>query len=645
MSLLLPVALLGLLTVPLILLLHLLRNRRQQLPISSLRLWRGLQQKRQGALPRNIPLSLLLVLQLLVAAGLTLGLAQPAFSFLRGQPQHLIFVLDTTTSMLAEDARPADTPQFISENTALGSLARRFDLARQVVQVELEGLQPQDSFAIINLNQRPELLLSGDGTQKIQARLTLDNLVPGGTGLDLPAALTLANGLIVPDRPNRIIVLTDDSYVVDSTHLPAVLAPLTWQSFGPGLSAADLPAFANQALLNVSSRNLPDGRHRIFARIVNYGAGTVERTLRLTADGRPVDSVTVQLEAQAETAQVWTLPAAAETAAVEIVEPDVLPADNRAELLLFNPIRYQVLLLTEQAAGGNGEPNLALRRALEAQPGVELTIVDLATWADQPFSEFDLLVFDGWPADLTDWPAGNLLLIDPPLGHPQLTVDNFRRTMRPDLETTSTLLAGVDLSGVYFTRLPAVQLPAWATVDALAVTTTTDTGPPTPLIFHGDVADSRVVVWAFDLAQSNLPARLALPLLTGNTLANLLSTAPAAVVPLGEPVNLTGRVTVEMPDGERLSPTGQTDQFERTKQPGLYRLLSRADSQVGGFAVHAGSVLESNLAAQFDPGQLVELDTGAATALPVTEFEEVWPWLAAAAVLLITVEGWLAWRT
>ena len=81
MNLLVPLGLLGLLTLPVILVLHLLRNRRELLPIPSLRLWYGLQQKKQGRLPRSIPLTLMLLLQVLAAGALTLALARPVLSF------------------------------------------------------------------------------------------------------------------------------------------------------------------------------------------------------------------------------------------------------------------------------------------------------------------------------------------------------------------------------------------------------------------------------------------------------------------------------------------------------------------------------------------------------------------------------------
>src|SRR6185503_9435614 len=109
--------------------------------------------------------------------------------------------------------------------------------------------------------------------------------------------------------------------------------------------------------------------------------------------------------------------------------------------------------------------------------------------------------------------------------------------------------------------------------------------------------------WAFDLAASNLQARLALPLLMANTLQTLLSPAPQPVVPLGEPVLINGNFSIEVPGGRRLSSLeleGSSGLFTRTKQPGLYKIYNDQDAFVAGFAIHAGSALESNLSPQFE---------------------------------------------
>jgi hypothetical protein len=635
-SFLFPIAALGLLTLPIILILHLLRNRRQQLPIPSLELWRGLQQKKHGALPRSIPLSLMLMLQLFIATVLTLALAQPVFSFLLNQPRQLIFILDTTTSMMAEDGSPNP-----GQN-------RRFDMARQVIQEQLQALSDQDTFAVIGLNSQPEILLSGSAEQRTQALLALDNLVPGATGLDLPAALTLANGLVDLNRLNQIIILTDGNYTIEANALPPILAPVEWQI----IPASRRPsASSNQALLNVSARMWPDGRHRLFARVINYSDETVARTMRVLIGERLFAETTVQLEPQAETARAWTLPESAETAAVEIVEPDALPLDNRAELLLLDTARYRVLLVSETPA--------TLARALEAQPGVELTIDAPSARTHDP-DDFDLTVFEGMglPIDLTTWPKGNIWVVSPPLGHPLLPAENYTRNLRPDPATASTLLTSVDLSGVYFNRVHQLTLPTWANVDLTTASAPTSGqgeasfNPGQPLIFHGSVGDTRLVVWAFDLAASNLPARLALPLLTANTLQTLLSPAPQSVVPLGEPVPINGNFRVEIPGGRRLFPTleekRESQVFAYTQQPGLYKIYNDQNEWVAGFAVHAGSALESNLTMQLQPDTFNSLREPASRTLntppPQTEYYDFWPWLAGLALTVVIIEGWLAWR-
>jgi hypothetical protein len=627
MNLLLPLALWGLVSLPLILILHLLRHRRPQLPIASLQLWRGLQQKKQGRLPRAIPFSLMLLLQLFIAATLTLALAQPVSSFLLPYPQHLIFILDTTTSMLAEDASP-----------------RRFDAARQFIQQRLQTLAGKDTFTLIGLNAQPEILLSGDGSQKMEALLTLDNLVPGGVSLNLPAALHLANGWLDPHRQNQIIILTDGSFTVEPDSLPTILAPIEWQLFptpplSPPVGGEGGGQEGNQAVLNVSVRTLPDGRHRLFARAINYSDAPAVRTLRVWADDRQFDEISLSLDPQAETARIWTLPAAARTAAVELVELDVLPLDNRAEVWLADVPRYQVLLVSDAS-----EP---LTRALSAQPGVEVT-VDSPTARAYNSQDFDLTVFegDGLPMDMTAWPAGNILVVNPPLGHPLLPAQKHTRNLRPNPAAASPLLVGVDLSGVYFNRVVQFDtLPAWAEVD---LDTANPPTPPLPLILHGYTGPTRLVVWAFDLANSNLPARLALPLLTANTLQALLAPAPQPVSPVGESVPINGNFSVEIPGGRRLFPppgqSGWEGFFTRTKQPGLYQIYNPQNKPVAGFAIQAGSALESNLAQPLEVDKLNVQGSTLNMLMPQIDYYEYWPWLAGLVLMVVMFEGWLAWR-
>ncbi|MEM7348517.1 MAG: hypothetical protein AAF485_30185, partial [Chloroflexota bacterium] len=240
-------------------------------------------------------------------------------------------------------------------------------------------------------------------------------------------------------------------------------------------------------------------------------------------------------------------------------------------------------------------------------------------------------------------------VVNPPLGHPLLPAQNFIRDVRPNLEDPVPLLAGIDMSGVYFQRVPQVVLPGWATADLLA-TSTGSSDNELPLVFSGTIDQSQIVVWAFDLEASNLPARLALPLLTANTLSTLLTTSIPAVIRLGEPVDLGPATTVELPGGRRLTLSstqdelGESRQFTRTKQPGLYRIYNNADQLVAGFAVQAGSALEANPQAQFSSETVTQRFTSDETTTFVDDQYRFWPWLIGVALFVIMIEGWLAWR-
>ena len=89
MTFLLPLGLLALLTLPIILILHLLRERRRRMAVPSLLHWQNLPRKREGERIRRLPLTLLLLLHLLVAALIGLALGRPQLVERLQQPCHV----------------------------------------------------------------------------------------------------------------------------------------------------------------------------------------------------------------------------------------------------------------------------------------------------------------------------------------------------------------------------------------------------------------------------------------------------------------------------------------------------------------------------------------------------------------------------
>ncbi|OQX65048.1 MAG: hypothetical protein B5M51_01925, partial [Anaerolinea sp. 4484_236] len=96
-------ALLGLLAIP-ILLLYMLKLRRQDVKVSSTLLWQMVVQDRQANIPwQRLRRNLLLFIQLLILAALVFALLRPAFSSDMISNAEVIVVLDASASMQATD--------------------------------------------------------------------------------------------------------------------------------------------------------------------------------------------------------------------------------------------------------------------------------------------------------------------------------------------------------------------------------------------------------------------------------------------------------------------------------------------------------------------------------------------------------------
>src|SRR5690349_18186769 len=189
MTFLLPLGLLALLTLPVILLLHLLRERRRRVAVPSLLHWQNLPRKHEGERIRRIPLTLLLLLHLLVAALIGLALGRPQLvGALGGGARQIAIIVDTSTSMAAR-----------------AGASTRFALARERARAALSGLDSGDRAILIAAGPTARVIASGSAGDLDILLAALDQLRPGGTGTDVDGALTLAEAAFDQQRARRVL--------------------------------------------------------------------------------------------------------------------------------------------------------------------------------------------------------------------------------------------------------------------------------------------------------------------------------------------------------------------------------------------------------------------------------------------------------
>ena len=211
--------------------------------------------------------------------------------------------------------------------------------------------------------------------------------------------------------------------------------------------------------------------------------------------------------------------------------------------------------------------------------------------------------------------------------------------MAPDDPLTRYL----DWSQVSVLQARHVEVPDWA-----RVLVDSEGGP---LVFAGETGGRRVAVLTFRLQDSDLPLQLAFPVLMSNLMAYLAPaqafSAPDGLLPgetlLIRPAGGDAAIAIDDPTGQRFqaAATEAGVLFANTDRLGLYTVVS-TQRVVGQFAVNLFNPGESTIA----PAAQLTIGQSAVTATPANETGqlELWPWLAAIALLILLIEWYVYHR-
>ena len=648
MTFLYPLGLLGLMALPVIVALHLWRERRQRYAVSSLHLWKQVPVEASHSRPTRLPITWLLLLDLMIAALLSLAWAQPQFqsNWSPTPARQVVIVIDVSTSMRARSG-----------------VTTRFDQAKSAAATLLSGLGPGDSATVVAFADGAHLV--GDtrqvGISALAERVAYLN--PGETGHDLSAALALGQAAVQPDLPAEFHILTDGAFADPGDAIVRSFAyPLRWRLAG---EAQD-----NQAVLALNAVLTSGNTLEVFTRVANFGSAQAQRTIVLQVDGQDAAQADLTIPPNASVPQSWTLKVTpafqSPTVAVRLEGQDALAEDDYAFAAISASAgsalpgsgKLRVLLVA-----ANPSP---LVQAFHALPQVELTVIAPQDYAlrlaQVDRSPDDLTVLRGFLP--TQLPNGLVLVVDPPQGDGILSAQG-KRDIPPgallQLQANDPLLASVDLSGIrwgrafHLTALPAGFVSVVQAGDA-------------PLLVRGDVQDGATHVAALlaDLDKGDLSRTPAFPILIGNLVnsihADLLppSLLSGQVVDL-PPAGSYTEIQITPPQGDPLIlNAGSSLEWKGTLDPGLYTFEMK-DSQgktlraVTG--VNAGESDESDLRprpwsqALLDAtsGATAPLNEGVLTAAGRQRLDPVplslTPALLALALASLILEASLAWRS
>lgn len=471
------------LSLPLIILFHLLARRRRELTVPSLLLWRRVLENEKPSLRfRRLVADFLLILQLTTAALTVIALAGPR---LTGNDNRItgpsVIVIDVSAGMSAADedgrVRLED-----ARNEAIRLVKGKALNSDMAILAGGATIRPISGFT----RSRRELLDALRGLEGSDEA--------GDPGLSLRAATALASSR----RGSRTIFITDGAF--DSS-----------PGFGSGVETIIVgTAVENAGITLMDIRNLPGGGKELILAGQNFGTRTRNLHLAITLDGRELMGESFLLGAGERVSRnlVWqdNLEGRLE-ASLTGEEADALTADDRAYAVLSPDSRTRVILYTTE--------NWFLETLLSSHPGLDLEVRRRGSGEavfDPPPEDADILVLDRVAPPLPA--ATGILAIYPFEGsNPGLPLG-----IGPVVSGSSPVAWDNDHPVMQDVDLSRVSISRSVLMDPVPGTRVLAESGNGPLILCGDEGNRRWTALSFDLLASSLPINPAFPILFSNTL-------------------------------------------------------------------------------------------------------------------------------
>jgi hypothetical protein len=594
--------------------LYLLRLRRRRVSVPFIALWESLlADRRSSRLFSSLRHLLSLLLALLVVALLTLSFADPRPRSADSSARSAVMLIDAGVTMQASDVVPSRLGAAIAEAR---KLVRSAGTGRYLLVAQMDA------------SVTPLSPMSGE-------RHVLEQALEQVSATDLPTDHERAYRFaldVLDGRPGaELIVISDTALAPD----PAVTRALERAR----IAVSHVPIGRRSDDVGISAfavRRYPLDKNRSELLVELYSASphTEDVELTLLGDGVPIDVQRMRLPARESVRRVYDdVTGVAHTLEARLSLPgdhDDLAADDRAYAAL--PERRRSKVLCVSAA------NLYLQAALLLDEYLDVDVVAPAAYTAA--DGYDAVIFDRFvPKEPPVAPAFYIAPSADSAG-PLAVTGELERPLFDALRNKHPILRFTALRDVNVSRAVLVKPAPGDTVVAADARG--------PLIVAGERAGHRFAALTFDVRESDLPLRVAWPLIVLNTLDWFTASEHdyVSASSVGRPIRVelppgTRKVRLREPGGgERELPVSSGEVVLTPSRAGFYRL--DVDGTPRYLAVNLAEATRRDLTPQR------RLLVGARAA-PRPEApgpglaQPPWALLAAAALLLLCAE-WITFH-
>ncbi len=536
-----------LITIPLLILLYILKRKYREEVISSTLLWNEVYKNTRANTPwEKLRKNIMLLLQIIILLLLILSLMRPFLNFGGKTYKNIILVIDNTASMSAE----------YGDGT-------RLDEAKKLAKEFLASTKDDTNTYIIAFDGNSNLLQNGDFDKEVSNDI-ISSISQSYNSGDINETLSFVKAIGEGiEEDYEVIAITDKDFSLGDVN-------------GKVVSLAN--SGVNASIDNISHKFLEDSV-RVIATITNRGTGDYQGDFSLY-DGEELISVEALdlKEGENKTLTFDLSSIKSETLRGELSRKDMIAGDNTYNHVVGKKKVNKVLIVTEQ--------NLFLEKAFSNIQNTEVYKTNNAsnlTSADN----YDLYVFDGVTPDIMP-SKGSILFINPSSN------EFFNVTSGGEGGEAKAVIGEVSkyLEDTTFTaaKYNSIEIPYYGkgflNIDEDFIG------------FKGEVDGRKIAALSFDLHNSDFPLKKEFPILMYELGENLISSGmvyssnyKAGEKIIAKGLSLDSNITLTYPNGDTEEITSG-DEIKEDSQIGVYRLETQDEKEL--FSVNFPSEKEGN---------------------------------------------------
>ncbi|RBW67686.1 vWA domain-containing protein [Bacillus taeanensis] len=597
-----PFSFLFLSTVAVLISFYFFKKQFDRQTISSIYLWnQTVKDFETNRWHNKLKTNFLLFLQLLFMIALVFALARPYVTSEGINSDHLVIIVDTSATMAAAE-----------EN------GTRFELAKEAVEKIVNSLNNEQVVTVIEAGRIPELLTVKETDQGKIKRL-LDELSMSYEEADIKESVKLAQSML--HSASGEIHLFSDSVQKEMMQKLTLSHSITVHNFGTNNRNISLQSFGVKAESDSVSG---------VVTILNEEKSSKTVSLTISSDEKKLKELSVELPPNEVT--VVRINDLAKEAVYEavIAEKDGYQLDNRKYAFLGKQEAPTVY------AAGN--VNSFVIKALQAF-GTEVVSVSKNGADRYVFSEEEegsIYLLSGVPAE--QWPSGPKLIFSPTEGGP-LKIESKKELSVTLSGKSDPLLDYVDVNSFYLAK----SYPIRESAHLQSIITSGDE----TIVAKGTSAGAPLVLYSFDMEDSDWPLHPSFPVLLNNSITYLAEHQQALGTFLpgkSEEVTYSSSTSEAFitRDGEKLMEINLSDRsLTLPKQPGLYELQEETKS--GTLSRYFAVELSNNeRTARVEPSFSLSINHEENSSAGFSQ-QDIWHWFAVLALIVLFIE-WEVYR-